>query len=90
LLLAYNDSHFLRTPLTLAVSDDLGRTYTAQDVEMGDGEYSYPKVCQTQDGSFHLFYTHQRTRIEHIRFSVDWLLSGRRIIGVRDGSGTVR
>jgi predicted neuraminidase len=83
LLLAYNDSHHLRTPLTLAISRDLGRTFLAQDVEMQEGEYSYPKLYRTRDGQWHLFYTHKRLRIGHIRFETDWLYSGRQVIGMR-------
>ncbi|RLE09943.1 hypothetical protein DRJ00_02905 [Candidatus Aerophobetes bacterium] len=83
LLIAYNDSHSLRTPLTIGISDDEGRTFRTQDVETEAGEYSYPKLYQTRDGLWHLFYTHNRTHIEHVLFDVEWLLEGRKVIGLR-------
>lgn len=83
LLIAYNDSHSLRTPLTLGISDDRGRTFRTQDVETTEGEYSYPKLHQTRDGSWHFFYTYKREHIEHVQFDIKWLLEGRKVIGLR-------
>jgi len=83
LLIAYNDSYSLRTPLTLGVSDDMGRTFRTQDVETEEGEYSYPKLYQTRDEGWHLFYTYKREHIEHIQFDIKWLLRGRKVIGLR-------
>ncbi len=85
LLIAYNDSHGQRIPLTLGVSEDEGQTFYTRDVEVtGDAAgFSYPKLYQGPDKRWHLFYTHQRTHIEHVEFDVDWLLSGRKEIGLR-------
>jgi len=83
LLIAYNDSHSLRTPLTVGISPDRGKTFLTQDVEKEEGEYSYPKLHQTKDGQWHLFYTYQRKHIEHVQFSIEWLLAGRKVIGIR-------
>lgn len=82
-LIAYNDSHSLRTPLTLGISSDKGQTFRTQDVETTAGEYSYPKVHQSRDGRWHLFYTYQRTHIEHVQFNTEWLLAGRKVVGLR-------
>jgi hypothetical protein len=81
--IVYNDSHSLRTPLTLGISEDEGRTFRAQDVETVQGEFSYPKLHQTRDGQWHLFYTHYRTGIAHVRFDEDWLMAGRKVVGLR-------
>jgi len=83
LLIAYNDSHSLRTPLTVGISSDKGRTFHTQDVETVVGEYSYPKLHQLRDGQWHLFYTYQRKHIEHVQFSTEWLLKGRKVIGLK-------
>lgn len=82
LLIAYNDSYSLRTPLTVGVSRDRGRTFHTQDVEMGEGEYSYPKLHQSRDGNWHLFYTYERKYIEHVQFDPQWILEGREVIGL--------
>lgn len=82
LLIAYNDSHSLRTPLTVGISSDKGRTFHTQDLEMAVGEYSYPKLHQSRDGQWHLFYTYQRKHIEHVQFSAEWFFKGRKVIGL--------
>lgn len=57
-----------RTPLVVGVSDDEGHTWrTARVLEDAPGEYSYPAVIQGSDGAIHVFYTHQRTRMKHVR-----------------------
>ena len=82
LLIAYNDSHRLRTPLTLGVSDDRGETFRCVDVETDTGEYSYPKLMQSADGVWHLFYTWRRECISHVSFTPEELLSGRPVFGL--------
>jgi predicted neuraminidase len=82
LLIAFNDSHMLRTPLTLGISEDEGQSFRTRDVEAGNGEFSYPKLIQTGDGRWHLFYTHLRLAIAHVAFDEDWLLGGRKEIGL--------
>ena len=82
LLVAYNDSHSLRTPLTIGISEDEGRTFRTRDVETTAGEFSYPKVYQTRDGVWHLFYTYQRLCIAHVEFEEEWLLGGRKVMRI--------
>ncbi|MEM2888959.1 MAG: exo-alpha-sialidase [Candidatus Bathyarchaeia archaeon] len=84
LLIAFNDSYLLRTPLCVGVSQDLGKTFYVRDIEMQPGEYSYPKLLQTSDGLWHLFYTYNRTCIKHVWFEEEWLMEGRIVIGLRD------
>jgi predicted neuraminidase len=56
-----------RTPLSLFLSDDQGRTWQRWlDVETGEGEFSYPALLQTNDGTIHLVYTRRRTAIAHV------------------------
>lgn len=76
-----------RAPMTLALSDDDGRTWPLRvDLETGDGycmtnnsaaqrnrELSYPSIVQTADGVLHVAYTHHRQRIRHLALSPDWL-----------------
>lgn len=70
----YNDTPSGRTPLTLAVSHDEGRSWTARrNVEDGPGEYSYPTLMQAMDGSVHLVYTWRRERIRWVHFRVEWI-----------------
>lgn len=69
-LLVYNhpspDSPKARTPLVVALSDDLKTWNTALTLEDApDAEFSYPAVIQTSDGLIHIVYTDRRTRIRH-------------------------
>jgi alpha-L-rhamnosidase len=60
-----------RTPLSVALSSDDGRTWqhwlTLEDSPMG--EYSYPAIIQGRDGSLHCVYTWRRQRIAYKRLS---------------------
>jgi hypothetical protein len=82
LLVLYNDSHRLRTPLTLGISEDEGATFRTRDIEDGIGEFSYPKLYQTKDGVWRAMYTYQRDCIAEVRFDEDWLLGGRKVLGL--------
>ncbi len=73
LLLAFNNDDRKRTPLSLALSSDEGRTWSIKDVETGKGEFSYPSLCQASDGVIHLTYTYKRETIKHLAFTEDWL-----------------
>ena len=82
LLVLYNDSHRLRTPLTLGISEDEGATFRCHDIESEIGEFSYPKLHQTKDGVWRAMYTYQRDCIAEVRFDEEWLLDGRKVIGL--------
>jgi len=82
LLILYNDSHQLRTPLTLGISEDEGITFKTHDIETGAGEFSYPKLHQSNDGIWRAMYTYQRECIAEVCFEEEWLLSGRKVIGL--------
>ena len=85
MFVAFNDSHRLRTPLTLGISEDRGATWRCRDVETEDGEYSYPKLIRTGDGLWHVFYTWRRKAIAHVEFDPQWLAEGRPVFGLDPG-----
>lgn len=78
LVLAYNNSMRKRSPLTLAISEDEGRTWPhKRDLITDPGEYSYPAVIQDGKGKLHVTYTHKRVWIGHFRLSPDWIKGGK-------------
>lgn len=63
----------VRSPLNIALSDD-GKTWQAAVVLESDrGEYSYPSVIQSSDGTIHVVYTWKRQKVKHIRLDPDKL-----------------
>ncbi|WP_326794168.1 exo-alpha-sialidase [Streptomyces sp. NBC_01808] len=78
----------VRTPLTVALSDDGGLTWPyRRDVQTADEEYrdnelgySYPSILQTRDGRLHLAYSFLRKTIKYVRLDEAWI----RAAGVRD------
>ncbi|MBV9785180.1 MAG: exo-alpha-sialidase [Acidisphaera sp.] len=79
-----------RAPMTLAISEDGGRTWPyKRNLEIGDGycmtnnsreqlnrEYSYPSIRQGPDGALHIAYTYFRQAIKYVRVNEDWVRSG--------------
>lgn len=82
MLIVYNDSYRLRTPLTLGLSDDRGETFLCHDIEYESGEFSYPKLFRHSDGRWFVFYTHQRKRIACFPFDMGFFADGRPTIGM--------
>jgi predicted neuraminidase len=70
LLLVYNDSMSDRTPLTVAISTDGGRSFPhRRNLAEGPGSFSYPTAIQTEDGRIHVAFTSdERTVIRHATF----------------------
>lgn len=70
LMLIYNDHMYERSPLTVAISTDGGKTFPhRRDIVDGKGSYSYPTAVQGKDGKIHLIYTSDgRTTIRHAIF----------------------
>lgn len=65
-VLVYNHTARGRTPLNMALSED-GKTWKAAAVlESEPGEYSYPAVIQTRDGTIHITYTWRRQRVKRV------------------------
>jgi predicted neuraminidase len=78
LLLVYNHSMNRRTPLTLALSTDQGRTWPVRrDLREGDNDFGYPIALQACDGQIHVVFTsNRRTVVNHAVFDEDWVLKG--------------
>jgi predicted neuraminidase len=73
-LLLYNHTAVGRTPLNIAVSNDDGRSFRPSLVlEDQPGEYSYPAMIQSADGTIHCTYTWKRQRIKHVAFPPETL-----------------
>jgi len=70
LLLVYNNSPIDRTPLTVAISTDGGKTWPhSRDIATGDFDYAYPYAIQGRDGKIRLIYTsHARSQINVATF----------------------
>lgn len=65
-LLVYNHTEKGRSPLNVALSDDgqaWSRVWTLEEVA---GEFSYPAVIQTTQGTVEILYTWNRRRIRHV------------------------
>jgi len=73
LLLVYNDSFIDRNPLSLAISEDNGKTWPYCRVLIDKNrDYAYPYAIQTKDGKIHLIFTsHSRSQINHAVFTED-------------------
>lgn len=73
-LLAYNPTTAGRTPLGLAVSSDLGKSWTpAATLESAPGEYSYPAIIQLEGGDAAVTYTWKRRRIRFAKVPLEAL-----------------
>lgn len=76
-----------RAPMTLAISDDGGRSWRWQrNLEVGDGycmtnnsaqkrnrEFSYPSIKQGMNGELHIAYTFYRQAIKYVCLSEEWV-----------------
>ena len=76
-----------RAPMTLAISEDGGRTWPQKrNLEVGDGycmtnnskeqlnrEFSYPSIKQGPDGALHIAFTYFRQAIKYVRVPEDWV-----------------
>jgi len=81
LLLVFNDTVSGRSSLALAVSRDQGQSWNIvqhfeRDSE-GKGEFSYPYLIRTRNGTMHLLYTWNRKRVRHISFNDQWADGGK-------------
>jgi len=73
-VLIFNNTATGRTPLSTAVSADMGQTWKfGPPLETEPGEYSYPAVIQDRDGSIQVAYTWNRKRIRVATLTPDEL-----------------
>jgi predicted neuraminidase len=90
-----------RSPMTLAISEDSGRTWPIRrNLDVGDGyclsnnsrdglnrEYSYPTIHQGPDGALNIAYTYFRQAIKFVRVDPQWAYDGTQTPGgLEDGS----
>lgn len=72
LLLAFDDSERLRTPLRLARSTDGGRTWSRiATIERDAAEFSYPALIVDRDRQLRCLYTAGRTEIREFSVALD-------------------
>ncbi|APW62684.1 sialidase family protein [Paludisphaera borealis] len=78
LLLFFNDSMNSRTPLTVALSPDLDRTWPIRrNIVEGEGDFGYPFAFQASDGLIHVVYTSERRSVvNQAIFDEDWIENG--------------
>ena len=78
IILAYNDSAADRHSLSLALSEDDGKSrHSSTRIDGGEGEYSYPSLTADGSGKIHMSYTEDRYRIKHVQFDIEWLRTKR-------------
>lgn len=77
LLLFYNNSPAERSPLSVAISMDKGKTWSIKrDLVRGKDAYAYPYAIELQDGRIALVFTsHERTQINLAIFEEEKLLN---------------
>lgn len=71
ILMAYNDTPETdwheRSPLTLAASEDEGRTWhNVIELASAPGNKCQPAMCFDRDGRLNVIYMHRHTAIEHL------------------------
>jgi predicted neuraminidase len=86
--LVWNHSTERRNPLTLALSEDDGRTWPCiRDLVTGEGEFHYPAMIQFADGHLHVSFTNNRRTIDHVALVPEWIEGKGAELPVWDGSG---
>lgn len=73
-ILAFNDSSSVRTPLSLGLSHDGGMNFREiRHLETDHGEFSYPSILCLPDGKLLISYTHQKDTIQIKVVLPDWI-----------------
>ncbi len=77
ILLFFNDNPGDRTPLSVAISMDQGKTWPIKrDLVRGEDSYAYPYAIQLKDGRIALVFTsHERTQINLAIFTEDQIIN---------------
>lgn len=70
-VMVYNHTARGRSPLNLAVSRDGEHWTMFHALETDPGEYSYPAVVQSGDGSLHITYTWRRQKIKYVNWPLE-------------------
>ncbi len=73
-VLVWNRNPEERNPLSVALSEDEGRTFSLRrDLVRGQGRFHYPAIIQSRDGRLHVTFTNNRRTIDHVAMDVDWI-----------------
>jgi len=79
-VMVFNDTEEGRHRLSLAMSDDEGKTWkwkrALEEAEKGKGSYAYPSMIQARDGRIHITYSHnvdERKSIKHTALDPEWI-----------------
>ncbi len=73
-IVAYNDSASQRSPLSVALSADEGRTWSrGRVIDDAPGQVSYPSLAEGPDGTIHCSYSFQIEAIKHAAFNRAWV-----------------
>jgi predicted neuraminidase len=73
-VVVYNSNPEARNPLSIAVSEDEGRSWpTVRDLVSGSGQFHYPAIIQDRDGRLQVTFTNNRKTIDHVVLELDWL-----------------
>jgi predicted neuraminidase len=76
-LMAFNNSEDSRNDLSLAHSQDAGRTWRViRQLESStdpNAQFSYPRLLKTKADEYHLLYTVDKKLLRHARFNQAWL-----------------
>ena len=76
ILMAYNDTPVAdwheRSPLTLAYSQDEGRTWrNLIELASAPGNKCQPAICRDREGRLNVLYMHRHTAIEHLVVDIE-------------------
>ncbi len=70
----YNSNPSARNPLTIAISEDEGRSWpVTRDLVMGEGQFHYPAMIQDREGRLQMTFTNNRRTIDHVVVELEWL-----------------
>lgn len=73
-VVAYNDSATDRSPLSVALSADEGRTWSrGRVIDTATGQVSYPSLAEAPDGMIHCSYSFEISAIKHAAFNRAWI-----------------
>ncbi|MBT4513333.1 MAG: exo-alpha-sialidase [Chloroflexi bacterium] len=73
-VLVFNDTQQSLSQLSLALSEDDGRSWKFKRVlEDSPGRFTYPTLAQSPDGNIHISYTFRRTSIKHVEVNEAWI-----------------